>query len=167
MSYDPDYFINYRKTNSEKLREQKKRYYLDNKEEFKTRSSEYYKKNKDKIKVKIKKYREKNVHKRWAMGSLYNHKCMGFKISIDIDFLYELALKSTYCPYCRRELDWNFGVGLKSITPSLDRINNDNELRTGNVEIICNECNRTKGNRTKEGFIRYCKNVGDFYENNL
>jgi 5-methylcytosine-specific restriction endonuclease McrA len=44
-------------------------------------------------------------------------------------------------------------------SPTLDRINNENIVNLDNAYICCCECNRTKSNRTLNGFSEYMKNV--------
>ena len=70
---------------------------------------------------------------------------------------------TTHCPYCGVELDWQRGLGKggRDSSPSLDRINNEKELRLDNIEIICHRCNSTKYNRTKKEFIDYCIKIAD------
>ena len=46
-------------------------------------------------------------------------------------------------------------------TPTLDRINNNGVLTLKNTQIICMQCNTTKGSRTMKEFISYCAMVAN------
>jgi 5-methylcytosine-specific restriction endonuclease McrA len=81
-----------------------------------------------------------------------------------LTILETLAKASTYCPYCGTELGWIKARVDRSDIPTLDRIDNENEVRIDNIEIICNRCNRAKGNMTKNEFIQFCRMVSDKFE---
>jgi 5-methylcytosine-specific restriction endonuclease McrA len=44
-------------------------------------------------------------------------------------------------------------------SPSLDRIDNSDELNENNIWIICHQCNATKRNRTIDEFYEYCNHI--------
>lgn len=48
-------------------------------------------------------------------------------------------------------------------SPSLDRISNGHILTLRNVQLICHQCNSTKGARTMKKFIEYCSMVAKKY----
>ena len=56
------------------------------------------------------------------------------------------------CACCGDRIDYSDEAGLKS--PSFDRVNNAKGYVRGNVQIICKECNRRKGDLTPELLIR-------------
>ena len=107
----------------------------------------------------------KNGLKFWAQTSIYKHRKKGYKISLTIDEVCQMAKISQFCQICGIKLDWKFGTkGIgknKPNSPSIDRINNEKELRKDNIMIICRKCNSTKSDRTFIGFINYCKLVVD------
>ena len=92
----------------------------------------------------------------WARKSLYSHKKKGVKIELGNKELEQMAINAKFCPLCGCELKLN-KENVKSNSPTLDRINNENVIRKDNVMIICQQCNITKGERTLKEFIDYCK----------
>ena len=103
----------------------------------------------------------------WARYALISHKRRGHLVTISISDLETLAKKTTHCLYCDCELDWVYGskgYGPNPNSPSLDRINNEVELRLGNVEIICNRCNARKYSSTKQELIDWCRKVTDKFK---
>jgi len=103
----------------------------------------------------------------WALNTLGGHRRKGFGIHISINNLESLAKKIIYCLYCGMELDWTSGNknnSPKLNSPSLDRINNEKELRMDNIRILCYGCNRTKGNKTHKDFIIFCNKISQKFE---
>ena len=99
-------------------------------------------------------------HRLRASRSLSYHRYKGDKINISVDDAEELFAKTTHCNICGCKLNVNERTKvIVSNSPSLDRINNENELRIDNVWIICNNCNITKSSRTLNEFIDYCEFV--------
>jgi len=94
-------------------------------------------------------------HRYSGVKALLSHKTKGMNVLITNDEIESLYKNTTHCPICGVKLS-NKSRGN---TPSLDRINNENELRIDNVWIICGKCNTTKQDRTLEEFYEYCKMV--------
>lgn len=108
-----------------------------------------------------KKYNKKNPHKHWIRHTLHNHR-KKYKVNITIDELTKLAKETKKCIYCSRKLIFQYGKRggkAEKDSPSLDRIDNENELNINNVQIICFECNDMKGRKTHEGLIKWCKYI--------
>jgi hypothetical protein len=120
----------------------------------------YHRLNKDKRSLSRKLNRNLHVNRERAKATLDHHKKSGNIISITRDELELLYNAASTCKICGRKLTLEYGSGkiLKS-SPSLDRINNEDELRVDNIQIICNCCNATKRNRTMKEFIEYCELV--------
>lgn len=99
--------------------------------------------------------------RRWADVTISVHRQKGYDVSdLSIDFVEQLALKTSHCYYCSKELNWNKkGPGPSHNSPTLDRINNENYLSKENVRIVCCSCNIRKGNFTHLEFIEYCQNI--------
>lgn len=102
---------------------------------------------------------EKRPNYHWARGTLRQHEKKGIKIEITPEELEEMADAVRYCPLCGCELKRTKGYGIRRDTTTLDRINNENVIRRDNILIICDQCNRTKGERTLKEFIDYCKHI--------
>jgi len=120
----------------------------------------YSKTNSAKVKVTKDKYVDKYPHRKRASGTLSTHKQRGMKVSITLTQVENLFAETTHCPICGRKLDCHSRPGFASASsPSLDRIDNDNEIRIDNVWVICKHCNTTKQDRTLEEFYEYCKMV--------
>jgi hypothetical protein len=64
--------------------------------------------------------------------------------------------------YTGRKLNWDVGRGMTgSDSPSLDRRNNERNIRLDNVDIISHEANAWKGNRTQVGYIQHAKDLSE------
>src|SRR3989304_2271033 len=129
------------------LTDKYKKYKLS--EECKSVQGIWRKKNFEKLKINSKKWREENPYRYWAIGTINRHKRKGFTILSTIDEIEFLAKRIKNCSYCNIELDWSWGnKGPKLNSPSLDRINNEKELRKDNIQIICYDCNAVKRTKT-------------------
>lgn len=103
-------------------------------------------------------WRDNNIDHIRAIHTITNHRRKGNIINVSINYVMELFKNTTHCNICGVEL-------LKTIenkipmetSPSLDRIDNSNELNENNIWIICHQCNATKRNRTIDEFYEYCK----------
>ena len=97
----------------------------------------------------------------WASDTITNHKRRGFIVNISIFDLKQIAKETKICKYCSGELKYGYGSKGKtvSLSPSLDRTDNEKELNIKNTQIICYNCNATKRSRTHDEFISYCKNI--------
>jgi len=80
-------------------------------------------------------------------------------MNITIPQLETLFKESKVCPICGVTYITEYGVGHSNISQSLDRINNESELRLDNVWIICQRCNAMKGDFTMKEFVDYSKLV--------
>ena len=99
-----------------------------------------------------------NYFRIWAYNSLKSHIKKGFTVNISTNELKEVAKKSKNCPYCSKELAWTNRISMPN-SPTLDRINNENDISNDNYLIICRECNTSKSNRSIQEFLDYIKNV--------
>jgi hypothetical protein len=113
----------------------------------------------DKYKRKKLNHRKKRLFYVWAQQTLYKHKKKGIKIGISIREVEETGITTRYCSLCGCKLMRNNGKGPKNNSPTLDRINNDNIINEDNIMVICHLCNKTKGERSLNEFIDYCKNI--------
>jgi len=155
--YDSKYYKIYYKKNRAKLIMKTKEYRMANPEW----SKEYRKKNEKRIAKNNKEWREKRYHRYWTNATLSNHKRNGYIVNLAKDELEDIAKKITHCSICGIKLKWHQGEGKKNNSPTLDRINNSNELNRNNIQIICDKCNATKQDRTMKEFVKYCKLVVD------
>jgi len=110
--------------------------------------------------------RKNNPIRVWCNSTLYHHKKEGFNICITQEELKHIAKETLVCNICGCVLNWTPYTSngkTQQNSPSLDRINNDTIITKENIQIICHQCNRTKGERTMEEFINYCKMVVNKY----
>lgn len=80
-------------------------------------------------------------------------------MSISIDELEIMFSEATHCPICEEKFSLELGRKHILNSPSLDRINNEHELRKDNVWIICQRCNAMKGDLTMKEFVQRSKNI--------
>lgn len=100
------------------------------------------------------------IYNSWAYSSIQNHKQRGYIILFETFELVEKAKNSILCSLCRIQLDWNANKRFSNKnSPTLENINLKKELKIEDIEIACRSCNTTKGPRTKQEFINYCKNI--------
>lgn len=124
-------------------------------------SGKHYKNNKKDYDNTRDTFRANYPARAWARSSVCNHRDCGFIINFSMDELYNLAEHTTHCRYCGTELLFTHkirGVS-KHDSPTLDRIDNEKEMTINNIQIICRECNTTKGARTHDEFIKYCSMI--------
>ena len=112
-------------------------------------SSKYQKENR-------RKYMLSTPHRRRASTTITHHKRQGYTTKITLDEMAKLFDDSKTCPICGVEYTLN---GDRQTSPSLDRLNNEMELRTDNVWIICYKCNVMKQDKTMREFVDYCRGV--------
>lgn len=72
-----------------------------------------------------------------------------------------MSSKIDSCFICGIQLDWELGNKGRThaSSPTLDRMDNQNEIRQDNVLILCYSCNATKRDRTLQEFLDYCEAV--------
>jgi hypothetical protein len=56
---------------------------------------------------------------------------------------------------------------MKSNSPSLDRLDNEDVIRKDNILILCYKCDATKRDRTMEEFLSYCGAVVSKFHSHL
>lgn len=131
-----------------------RKYYSENKEKFK----EYAKKNADRIKKNEQIRRVKNHRRLWAFNTIKNHEHRGMTVSVGLDDMHNLAKSVDNCPICNVPLKWEAGK-IATNSPTLDRINNGNELRLDNIWILCHRCNTMKRDLPMKEYVEHCKLV--------
>lgn len=97
----------------------------------------------------------------WAQRTIYHHRKNKYKVKISVDEIEELAMASPACAICGCNISWDVpdATGPRHNSPTLDRVDNEPELRADNVAIVCHKCNVTKQDRTMLEFIDYCQLV--------
>ena len=151
----------HREENKDKIKEYQKIYREENKEATLEYQKIYYAEHKE----ESKQYQKNNRKRYWAQTTLYRHKQKGNIISVSTDFVEALAENTFKCNICEINLDWEGGNGLNNNSPSLDRINNENELNKDNIWIICHSCNTTKRDRTMDEFVDYSEMIVNKFKN--
>ena len=100
-----------------------------------------------------------NPYAVWALNVIGGHKRNGYNVLFNSVALATYAKTITNCEYCSQELNWQNLSKITNATPSLDRIDNEQNIDLQHVQIVCYECNRSKSNRTLEEFRQYCRNI--------
>ena len=112
----------------------------------------------------LKRLMSANARVLWAQMSYRNHVHRGHTLNITKKDLEEMASKTDTCPICDVTLAWGYLNGkILRNSPSLDRIDNEKDIRKDNIQIICYRCNISKYDRTMKEFIDYCKHVAQKY----
>lgn len=105
----------------------------------------------------------------WASKTINKHKIHGYIVLFNVKELVSFIGNKSTCEICGKELDFSYGNKKHSLhnSPSLDRINNELELRLDNIQLLCNECNITKGTKDMNTFVKYCKLISVKYKHLL
>lgn len=121
---------------------------------------QYYLKNKEKWKTSHKKTVINNPIRNWCRSTRARHKNDGFIVMITNDELEKWANFHKHCEFCGIELDFTPFKG-KSVSnsPSLDRTNNEQEIRLDNITMLCRNCNHRKGDMPLKDYLTFCKNL--------
>jgi hypothetical protein len=150
----------------ENNKEHIKEYRENNKEHIKEYQKEYCETNKE----QLKEYRKNNYIPRWVSKTLHNHTKNGIMYSPKLkEDLLKKALEKPPCQICHKELEW-YSTGKNkptNLSPTLDRINNDNYMDIDNVAIICHQCNLKKSSETLEENLVWCKQFEEYASNIL
>jgi len=86
----------------------------------------------------------------------------GHKILISKSEVVYMFETTTHCPICGVKLATTLGKCNES--PSLDRIDNENEIRSDNVWIICNRCNSLKRDMTMREYIEHSRMIAEKFK---
>lgn len=121
----------------------------------------YYERHREEILSKKRKWKNENPKLEWARCTLKNHK-VNCKVCITTEELFEFIKEQDTCEICGCKLEWH-SPKMCSISPTLDRIDNEDYITLDNIQLICHRCNRSKTDRTMKDFIEYCKMVADKY----
>jgi len=108
--------------------------------------------------------RKAKPNKYRAGAMLRDHASKGFKILIPSSYLEGLLDGATHCSICGKELKHDLGDGYSPDSPSIDRYDNEDELRYDNIWVVCRKCNSTKSNRTMKEFYDYCKGITEKFK---
>lgn len=141
-----------------------------NREYYRLHGKEIYNKDKELFRERTKLWRKNNPILNWASQAKTRHKRKGFDVKITTHELAKIANEVIFCPFCGVKLNWSAGSkrkGAYSDYPSLDRIDNEMEIRYDNVQILCRRCNSIKNDLTMKEFIEYCKNIVRKFGNSI
>lgn len=108
------------------------------------------------------KQRQRNQPRRlWAIAARNAHKKKGLRLYFTLDDLDQLACQSENCTLCGRSLNWRPFLGhTRDNSPSMDVINPRKwRLFLDDIQIVCHQCKRTKGNRDMPEFLEYCREI--------
>jgi len=108
---------------------------------------------------------DRNPHLVWARSTLKSHAYRGNAVVITVKELVKLANETTECEFCGTPLKFIYGIGHRQDGPTLDRLQNSKTLTKENIAIICKRCNTSKGDRTMDEFINYCRKIYERFGN--
>ena len=90
----------------------------------------------------------------WSKRTHCSHKGRFNSINFTVEELYFIAKNSKNCSFCGNDFCWTNTKPLPN-SPSLDRLDNNEDLTLDNISIICRKCNTTKLDRSLEEFRDY------------
>lgn len=124
----------------------KKAYYDNNRESILIKKREYNERTRDARIIYLRDEYSKPVvrFKRLINGAIDRSKKLGR--SFDKKAMEEsVKIPPTECQCCGAKFDFEAGEGKKSLSPSIDRIDNDLGYVSGNIGWVCTGCNSRKG----------------------
>jgi 5-methylcytosine-specific restriction endonuclease McrA len=96
-------------------------------------------------KNKVNSMSECEYKKVWCYQTLKSHERDGFILDISVDELFDIIKDNKTCAICGTSLKWYSNGFNCTISPTLDRINNEKIINKDNVQILCMACNSSKG----------------------
>ena len=124
----------------------------------------WYQAHKEQHREGMRKWEKSHPYRSWAYKTRNAHKAKGYEVELTNDEVEAMAKITPICPICGIELDYSVHTKdgkIQSNSPSLDRKDGGKVLNVSNTWIVCNRCNRTKGDRTWKEFVSYCKMVAE------
>jgi hypothetical protein len=115
----------------------------------------WVKNNKERHSKNIKKWSDSNRERRWAYMTIMQHK-KKYDVSLTLNELIEYISHKHSCEICGKPLSF-VNKKILNDSPSLDRIDNEQSITKDNIQLVCIQCNTTKGSRTQIEFEEYCK----------
>ena len=119
----------------------------------------------DKVRIarSMRRYAESNPYRVWATGTIRNHVKKGFRLLFTSAELAFWAAKTPDCEICGCPLNYAFGTkaGLSvPRSPTMDRTDGNRDSYTlSDIQIVCFQCNTTKGARSMAEFLHYCNHI--------
>lgn len=111
----------------------------------------------------VRSWTRRNYHEAWSYATLRNHRTRGVTFAFTVKQLTTFVKRLTKCNVCDKKLGWQPGR-MSDDSPTIDRIDNRRgRLNFSDIQILCIECNTTKGRRTMSQFISYCRTVAYKY----
>lgn len=87
---------------------------------------------------------ERGYKKHWCSTTLSNHRSKGYNTIISTKELYDIIEHNVTCDLCGKSLEWWPTGKLSDASPTLDRIDNDINITSDNIQILCHQCNSGK-----------------------
>lgn len=102
-------------------------------------------------------HRRKHPIRTWCAQVRKSHKNNGFNVLITNDELQNYINTHMECEICCKPFDFTpFKGHATKDSPSLDRKYNESEIRIDNIMMLCNDCNRKKGDMPFDKYVVYC-----------
>lgn len=128
----------------------------------------WYKDNKDSHLKSSNDNRKKNPLSTWCNMVRASHKVNGFIVNITTKQLMGYIESHNSCEICGKSFDFTpFKGHATKDSPSLDRKYNENEIRIDNIMMLCNDCNRKKGDIPFDKYILYCRDIWNKFKEEL
>lgn len=114
--------------------------------------------NLSKKQISQRQWKQQNPKRYWGNKTINHHRDAGFTINITNDELFNFVKDKDFCELCGKPLNW-FNNKTSNDSPSLDRVDCEQEITCKNIQLLCHRCNTTKGNRTQVEFFDYCLHI--------
>lgn len=163
------YYGSCKKCVQDKQRATGRAYYINNTAKALAASRKWQVAHKDIMTKTAAKYvaarKRRDIYYDWAVYVRGHHS--KYILHISSKELADIARKADSCAICGCQLNWAPGRKFSGLSPSLDRIDNGQDIAKDNIQIVCHSCNRTKSNRTMRDFVAYCKTVIERFESGM
>lgn len=139
----------WKKNNPEKVKEQKRAYYLKNRETCIENSRRNYARTKEEVSKRYYANRERQI--------LHNIRRRARLKSLPFDLEVEDIMSPEVCPILGLTLERSFGRGHQRNSPSVDKIRPELGYVKGNVQVISQKANTMKADATPEELRMFAK----------
>jgi hypothetical protein len=151
---NPQYDMEWRKDNREKLRVQSKEFYNRNIEKQRVRSKIKYCKYMTEQPERVRSWGRKNSKGPRGRYGSYKKNAQNRSLLFEISFEEFMEFWKKNCEYCGSKID----------TVGIDRVDNKIGYVKGNLKACCGWCNKMKMDHGEREFIEQCRKIVD-YEN--
>jgi hypothetical protein len=93
----------------------------------------------------------------WSRTTIQHHR-RKFPVLFSAHELKKVIENHSACQFCGRQFCWE-NSKIQDDSPTVDRMDNGQNLTLSNILILCHQCNSTKRNRSLPEFLAYSEKI--------